>query len=87
MNDSVADEWVSFVIGRSPKRFSSLAGLKVALGFEKKRAQDERTFIMLYIIRLSLSHCASKWKPMMPSFSPSTCTLLFWMQVLLRIHG
>lgn len=77
MNDSVTDEWVSFVIGCSPKSFSSLAGLKVALGLKKKKkAKDERTFIMLYIIRLSLSHSASKWKPMMPSFSPSTCTLL-----------
>lgn len=38
--------------------------------WKKKRAKDERTFIMLYIIRLSLSHGASKWKPRMPSFSP-----------------
>lgn len=37
MNDSVTDEWVSFVIGCSPKRFSSLAGLKVALGLKKKK--------------------------------------------------
>lgn len=39
MNDLVTDEWVSFVIGCSPKRFSSLAGLKVALGLKKKKSK------------------------------------------------
>lgn len=85
MNDSVTDEWVSFVVGRPPKRFSSLAGLKVALGFEKRETSKGREDIYHAIHHQTFlkSRCQRVEANDAIIFPPSMFTLLFEMQVLL----